>query len=631
MGKYNGKVTVLYETNEITGEKLIKGFEVYGKVFLCKKSNTLEEYKENVAKCYNKAAKKVSKKYNADLDAMYTKENITIKKVTDVDIAPYKLKNKIKKIAPVAVAATMALTTIPTGIADAVLGKIAPTVTKVSAENEADNKDNIQNKSVEELLSMLKTDKRQKAITKIVNTQDYFNETAALSIKKDNNDPAQLYFNFDEAVAGYIYANAMNMNTNDLSKIFGKSKIMCPNPAIDNYEKLTDDVLAAKYTVFCQILSYYYTMGATSTSGVSQLFENEQEAEIFNNFESLVLEYNRNKSSDIANKIRNELENIYMSGNIDAYINIYPGASSIISTAIVPYLYLEGIISQKTYDSIIEIGEKITCQDIYNHIKEMILELKPHNQEYIIERIKDLQNKKLRGLNRNVSRENSLEGYSLNDLDGAVLGSVSGFANSKTNKRSLVTTSRNKAIASSSLQAIQQAENKVNQELNNKNQAENDYWNAYQKYYELAYDDVFYNGGTGNISIPSNLSGKAKEGAIDGVARGKAEALQDRKTANDKIENDRNNGSSSNGSSNSPTNPSVPEEPATPIDPEPIPEPSTESTIDSNLKETWVYETQSTTAPTETKQIIQIERDGVTYETEAVPTASKSRSYGAIV
>ena len=178
MGKYNGKVTVLYETNEITGEKLIKGFEVYGKVFLCKKSNTLEEYKENVAKCYNKAAKKVSKKYNADLDAMYTKENIIRKKVTDVDIAPYKLKNKIKKIAPVAVAATMALTTIPTGIADAVLGKIAPTVTKVSAENEADNKDNIQNKSVEELLSMLKTDKRQKAITKIVNTQDYFNETA---------------------------------------------------------------------------------------------------------------------------------------------------------------------------------------------------------------------------------------------------------------------------------------------------------------------------------------------------------------------------------------------------------------------------------------------------------------------
>lgn len=135
MGKYNGKVTVLYETNEITGEKLIKGFEVYGKVFLCKKSNTLEEYKENVAKCYNKAAKKVSKKYNADLDAMYTKENITRKKVTDVDIAPYKLKNKIKKMAPVAVAAIIFATGITSGLPSKILSKSSPSVTTSYAQD----------------------------------------------------------------------------------------------------------------------------------------------------------------------------------------------------------------------------------------------------------------------------------------------------------------------------------------------------------------------------------------------------------------------------------------------------------------------------------------------------------------
>ena len=136
MGKYNGKVTVLYETNEITGEKLIKGFEVYGKVFLCKKSNTLEEYKENVAKCYNKAAKKVSKKYNADLDAMYTKENITRKKVTDVDIASYKLRNRIRKIAPVAVVAvTLAVTSIASGLPSKIFSKSSPSVTTSYAQD----------------------------------------------------------------------------------------------------------------------------------------------------------------------------------------------------------------------------------------------------------------------------------------------------------------------------------------------------------------------------------------------------------------------------------------------------------------------------------------------------------------
>ena len=78
----------------------------------------------------------------------------------------------------------------------------------------------------------------------------------------------------------------------------------------------------------------------------------------------------------------------------------------------------------------------------------------------------------------------------------------------------------------------------------------------------------------------------------------------------------------------------VPEDPTTentkPTNPTTPTEPETVPTEEPPVIEEWFPETQSTTAPTETKQVMTIERDGVTYETEAIST-SKVRSYGAVV
>ena len=147
MKKNKDKITVIYETNETTGEKIIKGFEAFGEVFV-------QRQDENIVDCFKRAHNTLKTKHNIDFYSLYTNKDIKKKKqkVENVKTADDYLKQKIKrnkKIAAIAIAAaiaaTMALTTIPTGIADAVLGKIAPTVTKVFAQNKDDNNNNNKN------------------------------------------------------------------------------------------------------------------------------------------------------------------------------------------------------------------------------------------------------------------------------------------------------------------------------------------------------------------------------------------------------------------------------------------------------------------------------------------------------
>lgn len=401
---------------------------------------------------------------------------------------------------------------------------------KVATTDTAD----LENKSVDELINMLETVEQRQAFTKIVKTQDYFNETAAPTVRQGDK---QLFFTFDETTAAYLYANAKALSSEKLANVFGKSKIMLFNEETGEYETMDKDTVAAKYLTFNLNLSYYYQLGATERSGVDQIFENDKEAEFFKNFEALILEYNKTKSPEVAAQIRAELEKIFMSGQVDSLMNKYEGACSIIGTSIVPYLYLNDVISEDMYNSLVEINESITCDDIYNQIGKITSSLKNNGQEGIIEQIAKLQNEKTAKLDRNVDMTNSLDGYGLDDLalDNAVLGSAPGFKKSKTVTKHYrkVTKSRAEAVRLAGEKAVREAEQRANKEIDKKNQqAEKDAQDLKDGYNDT-YNDAFNGNGDHR---KEDGSAAYNEGADKGVDYGKQDrekADQDQKEYNE--------------------------------------------------------------------------------------------------
>lgn len=411
--------------------------------------------------------------------------------------------------------------------------------------NDEENKESLKGKTVQELIDMLNTDEQKSAFKKIVNTQDYFNETAAPTVRQGDK---QLYFTFDEAASAYLYANAKTLSSDKLASIFGKSKIMLFNEETGEYETMDKDTVAAKYMNFNLNLSYYYQLGATEKSGVDQLFENEKEAEFFRNFEAKILEYNKTKSKKVAAEIRAELENIFMSGQIDSPLEKYKGASSIIGTSIVPYLYLNEIIDKDMYNSLVEINESNTCDDIYNQIGKILnCKVEENGQERIIERIAKLQNKKYEELDRNVVMDEAIDNYSLSALDDAVYFSTPGFTTNKTvtTHHRKVTKNRKEAIKAAGLKKIRKAEEEANKKkgITEKNEKQDQYWDGYMDGYNKAYDSVMA-GGSGHVSTPSGSSSYVsgfKAGVSAGISAAKADkaSIEKAKKEHDKHDHTR--------------------------------------------------------------------------------------------
>ncbi|MBQ6547248.1 MAG: hypothetical protein IJL74_04550 [Bacilli bacterium] len=457
-------------------------------------------------------------------------------KVTKVQEADEKTKKKTmsKSLAALGIAgALLIVTTTGLALSDKAQAKAekwfgkSKTQTGSSIEGETVAESELENKSVSELIDMLNDEEQEEAISRIVDTQDYFNEEAAPTVKQGDK---QLYFTFDETVAAYIYANAKAVSSDKIASFFGKSKIMILNEETGEYEEMNKDLVSAKYLSFCNVLSYYYQLGATERSGVDGLFENEKEAKFFRDFEDLVLEYNRTHSDAVKAKIEERLLEIYLSGNVDSLSDKYQGASSIIATAMVPDLYLNKVIDKKTYEAIVEKNETITCQEIYSQIEKIInCKTEENGKELIIEKIAELQNLKTHDLDRNLSMEESLEGYRLSDLDQFVLGGVPGFAGSKTITKHFqtITKDRSEAVKKTSAAEVAAAEQKAQEQagIPEKNKNEDDYWDGYMDGYNRAYDSV-WNGGSGNVSVPSG-SAKYVEGFKAGVSAGKAYAKED--------------------------------------------------------------------------------------------------------
>lgn len=621
--------------------------EALGKKYKPRKNESLSQFFTRVNKKANKnATKKGIEGFNF-LEEFRNRnfEKVAPQKYKKVSTVSNKLKSKINgtRVAALMFAGMMALSTL-TGCAaksDAKKAENKPAVTQEENNQKEFDKESLQNKSIDELISMLKTDARHNAFTKTNDAYSHFNNKAALSIQteEERKNNQQLFFNGDESLSAYIYANAETIGADKIADIYGESKVLQTESG--RYIELNKETIAAKYILYCMQLSYYYQRGATEASGVSNLFEREDEAQFFSDFEALVLEYNKTKSSQTASEIRSKLEEIYMSGGTDNLMKKYPGASSFIGTAIIPYLYLEDIIDKTMFDSIVEMNETVTCEGIYSQIGNAceLIELKEskkvsEEQQFIMETIVKKQNKNTRSLDRNINMMESIEGYSLSVLDDTIINS-SGFGTNKTVKRT-VTKSKKEAIKKSSEEQVEKAEEEVDKEMDNKTQAEDKKWSEYQAGDSAGYDAAWANlqgGGNGYVNPPAGKSQDYIDGWNNGVKAAKSDWAQAEK---DKAEYDKNQ-------ENEPPKTEIIEEtfvPETPSD-QPTKEPETPSDQSTPEAETPSTSSKPITEPTieiieetfvyeETQTVMSIERDGVVYETQA-NTTSKVKSYGAQV
>ena len=606
MGKYNGKVTVLYETNEITGEKLIKGFEVYGKVFLCKKSNTLEEYKENVAKCYNKAAKKVSKKYNADLDAMYTKENITIKKVTDVDIAPYKLKNKIKKMAPVAVVAvTLAVAGITSGIPSKIFSKSSPSVTTSYAQDKDSGNYTIneEDQTLRNIYKkLLKYDNGKEIVKQLEKIDDLHEKINKVAIANPDANGKVSYIEAEELAAISDVYNSQNSKKTLLET---EEEIRC------NY-----------FTGQAALINL--SQGSRDVQEIDSLFKDKDLKEKMQELqkENQKTLDNLNMSTPEFIKMLNE---IYKNRetNVELQAEVAFGQSGV-AAALSPEMTGE-ILKNSQYASKTNGGQLSgLINDAIKDSKRAAVEdneINLEKQALINEALEAIDAKRLKGYDRtDYDPSTTAKGK---DMVQKIVGDLGITAGGdyvvKTTTKTTTTTrkvSRSEAVkifGESAVQKVEQEADKKLDETTNQSQEQGNKDAQDRAAGYAAGQKAFTNGG------PSTTSTGSKA-----YQQGYREGYQHAKSVYDNQVKEENKTEETFVPENPTTENTKPTEPSTTHEKPPVieewfpPEPTTQST-------------QSTTAPTETKQIIQIERDGVTYETEAVPTASKSRSYGAIV
>ena len=209
--------------------------------------------------------------------------------------------------------------------------------------------------SLEDLINALKEGHQRETFKTIDDAQKAFNLTAAPTISIAEDNGAQLFLNSEEMVSLFAYANADIYATDTFKEIFGNSGLMDESKITDNYANAG------------RVLNNYYKL-ATEPSGLSSIFKDETDKAVFEEFENMVLEYN--KSGSNKEEIKAKLTEIYMSGKIDDIKSKNPGVASFIATHMVPSLYTNHVLEKEQYESIIQINETVTCNDLKEELKD---------------------------------------------------------------------------------------------------------------------------------------------------------------------------------------------------------------------------------------------------------------------
>ena len=606
MKKNKDKITVIYETNETTGEKIIKGFEAFGEVFI-------QRSDENIVDCFKRTHNTLKTKHNIDFYSLYTNKDIKKKKqkVENVKTASDYLKQKIshkrsKRIAAGVIAVTMALATIPTGIADAVLGKIAPTVTKVSADDK--NSENYTIKEEDQTLKsiyqkLIKYDNGTNLVKKLEEIDDLHEDINKVAIANPDAKGKVSYIEAEELAA---ISDVYNSQNSKKTLLENAEEIRCNyftgQAALNNLSQGSRDVQ--------EIDSLFKTKELKD----KQIEIQNHTQETLNNLNMATPEFLAMLNEIYSNRGSNpELQSEVAFGQ--------PGLAAALAQmtgeTLENYQYaaktdgsqLSGLINDAAKDS-----KRFAAED-----NEINLE----KQALINEALAAIDAKRLKGYDRtDFDPSTTAKGK---DMVQAMIGNLGITAGGdyvvKTTTKTTTTTkkvSRSEAVKIFGESAVQKAEQEANQKLDEMTNDSKEEANQNSNDWAKGYKDgqvAFTNGGS---STASSGSASYKRGYSEGYQHAKS-VYENQVKEEDKTEETfvPENPTTEN---TKPTNPTTtPTEPSTTI---PTEEPP--------VIEEWFPETQSTTAPTETKQVMTIERDGVTYETEAIST-SKVRSYGAVV
>ena len=604
MKKSKDKITVIYETNETTGEKIIKGFEAFGEVFI-------QRSDENIVDCFKRTHNTLKTKHNIDFYSLYTNKDSKKKKqkVENVKTADDYLKQKTKNkkstiIASLLIAATIAVATIPNGIVSAGLRKITPTVTKVFADDK--NSENYTIKEEDQTLKsiyqkLIKYDNGKNLVKKLEEIDDLHEDINKVAIANPDAKGKVSYIEAEELAA---ISDVYNSQNSKKTLLENAEEIRCNyftgQAALNNLSQGSRDVQ--------EIDSLFKTKELKD----KQIEIQNHTQETLNNLNMATPEFLAMLNEIYSNRGSNpELQSEVAFGQ--------PGLAAALAQmtgeTLENYQYaaktdgsqLSGLINDAAKDS-----KRFAAED-----NEINLE----KQALINEALAAIDAKRLKGYDRtDFDPSTTAKGK---DMVQTIIGNLGITAGGdyvvRTTTKTTTTTrkvSRAEAVKIFGEEAVKKAEDEVDSKFDemtddSKEQGNKDAQDRAAGY--KAGQLAFVNGGS---STTSSGSAAYQQGYREGYQHAK-QTYEDQVKEEDKTEDT-----------------FVPEDPTTentkPTNPTTPTEPETVPTEEPPVIEEWFPETQSTTAPTETKQVMTIERDGVTYETEAIST-SKVRSYGAVV
>lgn len=334
----------------------------------------------------------------------------------------------------------------------------------------------------------------QDLFNSLESTQNNMNEKTLPSIKIESDGEKQLYLTANEIIGTYIMVNSDVYATEHIVKLFGNSGLL-------NSEKINDNYLQT-----ARIMNIYYSR-ATEKSGIINLFADEKDQELVNKFEDLIIAYNKATDKNAAGK---ELVSFYEEltdpAKIDNASKENPGAVSYILTVGLPVAMENRIIDEKTYLELINRNETITCDNLYNQVKnaeslsyEVFGENLTATGAYIIvfEEPRAMDEKNVKKLNRDLAGGNYSKFNSKYN--------TSGYKYSSTQRTQV---SREQAVNKFGEETVRKAEETARQDVENQNAANAQYaaglTAGYNFAYAAAYNQAASNGTQYSYSYASD-------------------------------------------------------------------------------------------------------------------------------
>ena len=397
----------------------------------------------------------------------------------------------------------------------------------------------VQEMTLESILAGLKEGLQRDTFKKLYTVQDYFNNVSSKSISIPEDEDVKLYLTSNEIATLDIYANINSLGPEKIVEIYGETGI------------LDKENLAKTYNEALQVMVEYYRH-ATQPSGLSDLFNDEKEKGYFEEFESLVIAYNKAQTPENKKALENKIIEIFYSGNIDDLKDKYPGATSFIA-AMVNSLAINHAINNEMLNTVNTINQTVTCENIGEQIEDAErLSKNVVVSDKFITIFKFYDERNNANGNRNLSvKRAELEEAKLNKGSNSNSNSSSSSKNSKTSnnngttRREQITASagtpENKKEEAAREQAVkefgekevsqkeQEAKDKCEAEQAEKNAKEQARANGYAAAYNVVYEDAItrlYQGASvGDYTavvnkVIANYSGPYADSFAEGVRQG---------------------------------------------------------------------------------------------------------------